>query len=229
MGGPARLILLLAALLWATAAAALDLPALSGRVVDAANILPPEVERTLTERLAAQERASSNQIVVATVPGLQGADIETFAVELFRTWKLGQQGRDNGVLLLVAPNERRVRIEVGYGLEGRLTDVLAEDVIQTRILPRFRAGDFPGGVLAGAAAVIDIIDGAYAPLPRQGAGAQAEAGPTAALPFIVFFLIVWVLMFRRGQRRRARAMAGHPAYRRHGGLVIVPPIVLGGG
>ncbi len=150
--GPlAGILILLAAVLVAVAAPALadlSFPALSGRVVDAANVLPATTRATLDGKLAAQEAKATDQFVVATVPSLQGTSIEDYANRLFRFWKLGQEKKNNGVLLLVAPNERKVRIEVGYGLEGILTDAVASTIIQTTILPAFRKGDMPAGIVA---------------------------------------------------------------------------------
>ena len=113
----------------------------------------------------AHERATTNQVVVATVASLQGYEIADFGVRLGRAWKIGQGDRNNGTILLVAPNERQVRIEVGYGLEGSLPDALAFQIIQVEILPRFQAGDTDGGVLAGARAILSAIEGSYKARP----------------------------------------------------------------
>ncbi|MGA7310301.1 MAG: TPM domain-containing protein, partial [Pseudolabrys sp.] len=123
---------------------ALHLPALSGRIVDQANIIQPATRSAIEQKLADLETKSGIQIAVATVTSLEGQDIEPYANELFRSWKLGEKTKNNGVLLLVAPNERRVRIEVGYGLEGTLTDALSKVIIANAITPRFKAGDFSG-------------------------------------------------------------------------------------
>src|SRR5580692_12530542 len=120
----------------ATLAFALDFPPLTGRVVDQANIMTPESRSDLEGKLKDLEDKSGIQLVVATVKSLQDGDIETYANELFRDWKLGQAQKNNGVLLLVAPNEHKVRIEVGYGLEGTLTDALSSVVISSAIIPR---------------------------------------------------------------------------------------------
>src|ERR1700729_4664033 len=129
-----------------TAAFALDFPQLSGRVVDQANVMTAESRADLEAKLKDLEDKSGIQLVVATVKSLQGGDIETYANELFRFWKLGQAQKNNGVLLLVAPSERRVRIEVGYGLEGTLTDAVASVIISSAIVPRFKSGHFRGGI-----------------------------------------------------------------------------------
>jgi uncharacterized protein len=139
------------------AAFALDLPALTGRVVDQANVLSPVVRSDVAAQSKELEEKSGIQLVVATVPSLQGGDIETYANQLFRAWQLGQAQKNNGILLLVAPNERKVRIEVGYGLEGTLTDALASTIISAAIVPHFKRGDFPGGVEAGVHGITAVL------------------------------------------------------------------------
>ena len=124
---------------------ALDYPPLTGRVVDQANVITAQSRGALETKLKELEDKSSIQLVVATVKSLQGSDVETYANGLFRFWKLGQAQKNNGVLLLVAPAEHKVRIEVGYGLEGTLTDALSSVIIASAIIPRFKAGDFSGG------------------------------------------------------------------------------------
>jgi uncharacterized protein len=171
------------------ASADLRLPELTGRVVDLANVLSPETEDSLTEQLAAHEQRTSNQVVVATVSSLQGYDIERFANELFRAWGLGQKDRNNGVLLLVAPDEREVRIEVGYGLEGTLTDALSADIIQNRILPEFRDGDLAGGITRGVDSILAAIEGTYEPVFRSPNGDTTEA-----LIIALAILGLWVPM-----------------------------------
>merc|ERR1711969_481383 len=126
-----------------SAAAAQDFPALTGRVVDAANIIPPAEEAALAQKLQAFETRTQRQFVVATVPDLQGYDIESYGYQLGRTWGIGSEENDDGALLIVAPNERKVRIEVGYGLEPILTDGLSFLIITRQILPLFKQGDMP--------------------------------------------------------------------------------------
>lgn len=147
--------------------AALDFPALSGRVVDTANILSSADESRLTKQLASHEQATSNQLVVVTLPALQGTAIEDFGYQLGRHWGIGQEGRNNGVLLIVAPNERKVRIEVGYGLEGDLPDAITKSIIENEILPAFRSEDYPRGIAAGVDAIIEAIAGAYEPVEKK--------------------------------------------------------------
>ncbi|CUS39273.1 TPM domain-containing protein [Candidatus Nitrospira nitrificans] len=155
----------------ATSASALDVPPLTGRVVDLAHILPNSTVESLTTQLAAHEAQSSNQVAVLIVPSLEGEPLEEFSHRVATTWKLGQQGTDNGALLLVAIQERKVRIEVGYGLEGVLTDARSAQIIRNEIVPRFRAADMPGGVAAGITAILKTIEGTYQAsektVPRQ--------------------------------------------------------------
>src|SRR3984957_9058182 len=150
----ALIVLVFAALCVGAALAAANFPALTGRVVDQANILSPVTVADLERKLADLEQKSRIQLVVATVSSLDGEEIEPYANGLFRAWKLGDAKDNNGALLLIAPKERRVRIEVGYGLEGTLTDAISSIIIANAIAPRFKAGDFNGGVTRG---VDDII------------------------------------------------------------------------
>ncbi len=132
-------------------------PPLTGRIVDQANVIPASMRAALEAKLADLESKSGIQLVVATVNSLQGEEIEPYANELFRTWKLGEKTKNNGVLLLVAPNEHRVRIEVGYGLEGTLTDALSKVIITNAIAPRFKTGDFGGGISRGIDDIITVL------------------------------------------------------------------------
>jgi len=145
------------------------LPALSGRVVDAAGVLDPANRKALVTRLEALEAATGDQLVVATVASLHGNPIESYANRLFNIWKLGQKDNNNGVLLLVAPSERKVRIEVGYGLEGTLTDAVAKLIIEQSIVPHFRAGDFAGGIAQGADDVAQVLTGGTTQWQRHAA------------------------------------------------------------
>ena len=140
-------------------ARAADVPYLSGRIVDDAEILAPATRSALTAELKAHEDRTTNQIAVLTVKTLEGDSVEDFATRVFETWKLGQKGKDNGVLVVVAPAERRMRIEVGYGLEGTLTDAAAARIIRDRMTPRFKANDYDGGVRAGVEAIVATLEG----------------------------------------------------------------------
>lgn len=203
------------------------LPALTGRVVDEAGVLAPEAKTRLGDALAAHERATGDQVVVATVPSLQGLTIEEFANRLFRAWGLGGAERDDGVLLLVAPSERKVRIEVGYGLEGTVTDAASSILIQSLILPRFRAGDLPGGIEAGTTALLDLLgtDGA-ATASDWPSERPAGAGQEIPWPMLMLFAVVaFILLSRMLQSRAAGGRRGRSPYP----PVIVIPGGFGGG
>jgi uncharacterized protein len=155
----AILALLCAFALPALCESAADFPALTGRVVDDAGILDAATREALQAKLAAFEQRTGDQIVVATVKSLNGNSIEDYANRLFRRWQLGEKGKNNGVLLLHAPAERKVRIEVGYGLEGTLTDAIAKYIITNAITPRFKANDFAGGLTRGVDDIIKVLSG----------------------------------------------------------------------
>lgn len=195
-------------------AAAQTFPALSGRVVDGANILSPEAETRLTAQLEALETQSQRQLVVATVPDLQGYDVADYGYRLGRAWQIGDKERNDGVLLLIAPTERKMHIAVGYGLEPVLTDALSAQIIRNEITPKFRDGDFDGGIGAGVDAIARQIT-----LPPEEAAAVAaaaaqerESGSGSALPLIpilFFFVLFIVLSIRRGGKRyRGKGRSG---------------------
>lgn len=167
--------LLTAMLLTAMTAAALDVPYLSGRVNDNAEVLNEGTRQSITERVKAHEDRTGDQIAVLTVPTLEGENIEEYAVKVFESWKLGKKGKDNGVLIIVAPKDRRMRIEVGYGLEGTLTDLAAGRIVRNVMTPRFKAGDYNGGIDAGVQAVLDLLEKGEAPSSDGGAGAGAKS------------------------------------------------------
>ncbi|MGB6754259.1 MAG: TPM domain-containing protein [Xanthobacteraceae bacterium] len=187
-----------AALLFSLVAlAALDFPPLTGRVVDQANIMTPESRSELETKLKDLEDKSGIQLVVATVKSLQGGDIETYANELFRTWKLGQAQKNNGVLLLIAPNEHKVRIEVGYGLEGALPDALSSVIISSAIVPRFKAGDFSGGISRGVDGIISVLSGDTSDWQRKVDVRQddPESDFDKLFPILFFLLIFFVCWY----------------------------------
>ena len=163
------LVSLLLAFLLTTPAFAQTFPPLTGRVVDNAHLLSPEQAAALDAKLAALEQQSTRQMVVATVPSLEGYEVEDYGYRLGRAWGIGDKKENNGLLLLVAPNERKVRIEVGYGLEPIVTDALSALVIQRTILPRFRDKDMAGGIVAGADQLIGLLQ-----LPPDQAKSQAQ-------------------------------------------------------
>ena len=190
-----------------------DFPKLTGRVVDAANIIPDAEEARLTQKLQALETQSQRQLVIATIPDLQGYDISDYGYRLGREWGIGDKQRNDGALLIVAPKERKVRIEVGYGLEPVLTDGFSWLIIDQQILPRFKQGDMAGGIEAGADAIIKQLT--LPPEEAQKVAAQADqqreeskggVWPVILLNgFILLFFIfplIGSIFGRRGRRHR---------------------------
>ncbi|MCV0379685.1 YgcG family protein [Nitratireductor sp.] len=186
----------LVALFLASALAAAELPRLTGRVVDDAGILNAETTARLTGKLEAFEQKSSDQIVVATIRSLDGEALEPFANRLFRAWGLGQAGEDNGVLLLVALDDRKMRIEVGYGLEGTLTDLHSKLIIENTMVPAFRAGDYDAGIDGAVDDIIMVLEGNAAELEARGRRSQQQ-DDSIPWPTILFF-IVWGTFFFGG-------------------------------
>jgi uncharacterized protein len=184
-------------------------PALTGRVVDDAHILSPAATQKLDGELAGLEQQTGHQLAVVTVPDLQGSSIEDYGYQLGRAWQLGRKGVNDGAILLVAPKERKVRIEVGYGLEPVLTDALTSVILQEKVLPQFKQGHMEQGVVAGAEAVIAQLS-----LPDEQAKAkvaQAQAQPRAQadrnvgahIPvFLILLIVFWVIsgLLRAGGR-----------------------------
>jgi uncharacterized protein len=173
---------------------ALDVPPLTGRVVDLAHVLPPNTIESLTARLKAHEETTSNQVTVLVLPSLEEEPLESFSHRVATTWKLGQKGTDNGVLLLVAMKERKIRIEVGYGLEGALTDARSAQIIRSEIVPRFRAGDAPGGVAAGVDAILKTIEGTYQASDKTTPGLDSDAMGQVVVAVIVGLIVGLGLM-----------------------------------
>jgi uncharacterized protein len=195
----------LALVLPTLAFAAPKFPPLTGRVVDDAQILSPAAEARLTQELAALEQQTGHQLVVATLPDLQGYEIEDYGYQLLRTWGIGRKGEDDGAILIVAPNQRKVRIEVGYGLEPVLTDALSSFIIQRAILPAFKAGDMEKGVVDGTEAIAKQIglpeDQQVSAIAEAQAAQQVTIGqdhkgdPGDSFPlFFVIGVVFWLLM-----------------------------------
>jgi len=183
---------LAALLLSGAAAAALEVPYLSGRVVDEAGIVPPDAAARIEETLRAFEEETGAQVAVLTVPSLEGEVLEDYSLKVAETWGLGREDRDDGVLLLVARDDRQLRIEVGYGLEGALTDAEAGRIVRNVIVPRFKAGDYGGGIEAGVDAVVGTIRGEEGLIPEDSG--PIEGAPTdfagRALMGLIFFSVV---------------------------------------
>ncbi len=207
----------------AAIAAAPNFPKLTDRVVDQANILPPQTRAELTKKLETLETQTSRQLVVVTVSSLQGLDIADYGYQLGRAWGIGEKRRDTGVLLIVAPSERRVRIEVGYGLESVLTDALSSVILEEKVLPKFRAGDPADGVTAGTDALIEQLS-----LPVDQAKARVatvQSPPTrSASPFplaLIGLVVLWVVFGLIG------SVGGRRGHR--GDMWLLPFMLLAGG
>ncbi len=203
------LVLAFCALIGGAQAQTLSFPPLSGRVVDEAGLLDAATRAALTQTLADLETRSTDQLVVVTLRSLRGTSIEDYGYRLGRAWQVGQKDKNNGVLLIVAPNERKVRIEVGYGLEGTLTDAISKFIIENSILPRFKAGDFPGGIRRGVEDIVQVLTGdaeEYKQRAVQAASPKVSQGELIVMAIfilIVFFIILNVVI---GLLRTVRQM-----------------------
>ncbi len=189
---PAILLLLLA-LCGASTLLAATVPKLSGRVNDYASMISPRARVAIEAKLRELEAAESTQVAILTVPSLEGEPIEEFSIRVAEAWKIGQKGRDNGVLLVVSKNDRKVRIEVGYGLEGRLTDLQAGRIVGGIIKPAFARGDFDAGFVDGTDAIVAAVKGEFTG-PGQKKRGPGEQGPSVPLVFVI--LVVLFLLFR---------------------------------
>jgi uncharacterized protein len=203
-------------------------PALTGRIVDNANLLTPEDEAELTATLASLEGTSSDQLAIVTLPSLQGFTIEDFGYKLGRHWGIGQAGKDNGVLLIVAPNERKVRIEVGKRLEPIMTDAMSRIIIENAILPGFRRGDFAGGIRAGVRDIKDVLLGDAEAVKRRALGTHEapEIDWIAVLIIAIWIAIVVYSIYQQqkqaGQYPQSAGRAGRRRSGRDRGIVILP-------
>jgi len=191
-----QFLVLAAALLGAHPGLALDVPALNGRVNDYANMLGPATEQQLASLLADLEQTDSTQIVVLTINSLEGQNLEEYSLKVAETWAIGQKDKDNGALLLIAKNDRKLRIEVGYGLEGKLTDLASSRIIRDIITPRFKQGNFDQGVIDGVGAMVATVRGEFQPetMPASSrhSGSDAEGFPV----FLLFALVSIARIFK---------------------------------
>jgi uncharacterized protein len=208
LGFAAALCAVLVALIFSLAshsqAADPQFPSLTGRIVDNANLIPADVRTAIEAELASLEGKSSDQLVVVTLPGLQGFSIENFGYKLGRHWGIGQKEQDNGVLLIVAPNERKVRIEVGKRLEPIVTDAMSRLIIENSILPAFRRGDFPGGIKAGVRDIKDLLLGDAEGVKERAKGlGQGQGIDTMALFIIALWIAIFLLIMYQ-QSKQAR-------------------------
>jgi len=181
----------------------LEVPPLEGRVNDRAGILSARNEQEISAYLEAVEKQAGPQIAVLTLPGLEGESLEAFSIRVTDQWQLGDADRDDGVLLLVALEEKKIRLEVGYGLEGRLTDIKSGFIIREIIQPRFRAGDFDGGILSAVQAIGGIVTGEADISPQTLAAAerrQSRSEGGAAFNFFAFAVIIFLSMIFRRRR-----------------------------
>ena len=205
--------------------AAPTFPELTGRIVDQSGLVTYADRQAIEAELAALEKQSTDQIAVVTVPSLQGYPIEDYAYQLGRKWGIGQAGKNNGILLVVAPNERKVRIEVGRGLEPIMTDVMSSLIVNNAILPAFRRGDFSGGIRAGVRDIKDVLLGDAEAVKERAKG--RHTAPETDVTTLIF-LAIWIAIFafiiyvhvrhghslQRSANRRRR--------REDGGIVILP-------
>lgn len=184
------LTVLLAVLIYSLPAQALEVPEIKRRVNDYAQILSPATVNQLESILTDLENTDSTQIVVLTIPSLEGSSLEDVSLKTAETYQIGQKGYDNGALLLIARDDRKLRIEVGYGLEGTMTDMVSGQIIRNIITPRFRNGNFDQGVIDGVGAMISVVKGEYQPVARSGqnsTGSNDTAGLITSLVFLSFF------------------------------------------
>lgn len=183
----------------------LEVPYFSGRVNDYANLLSYEAKARIDNKLAEHEKATTNQVVVLTIFDLKEEVLEEFSIKVAETWGIGQKDKDNGVLLLISLNDRKLRIEVGYGLEGSLTDYISSSIIRNSIVPYFKSGDYEKGIESGVDSILSAISGTYADVTDDG-GIVSEP---AAIPIIMrifmglmFFIVVGIFtmlgLFSRG-------------------------------
>jgi len=189
--------LLFLAALAGPAFAALNFPALTGRVVDNAHILSAPTARALEQTLEDLERKTTDQLVVVTLPSLQGDSIEDYGYQLGRAWGIGQKGKDNGVLLVVAPAEHKVRIEVGYGLEGELTDAASSIIINSVILPEFRQGHMENGVMKGANAIASALEGTPPVVLPYARPYHAKSRNYFDLAYNFFLFVIFIFLICR--------------------------------
>ncbi len=201
-----------------SSALALNIPKPTGYANDTAGIISQTVELKLEQFLRDFEKSDSTQITILTIPTLDGEALEEYSQKVFENWKIGQSGKDNGALLLVAKAEKKIRIEVGFGLEGRLTDLLAGRIIDNEISPKFKQGDFDGGIVAGVVGIAEAVRGEYTGTGRTNSRKKKSSPFGFIIPLLFFggpFLA----------RLRGRGRSGY----RRGGFYVGGPFMGGGG
>lgn len=203
-------------------ASALDVPPLRGRVNDYAGVMSQEQARSLESRLAQFEQETGHQVAVLTIPTLDGEDIEGFSIRVAENWKLGKKGFDNGVILIVAVKDRRLRLEVGYGLEGVLPDAIAKRITSEYIVPHFRSQDYAGGIIAGIDAVLKVIKKEPLPESARKKGRDQGAGSNSFAMLAITLAVLGIMGFAATANRRRNQMWATRGRRD-------PPIFWGGG
>lgn len=201
---PFFIVLLLVTGVMLPVAHALEVPPLKGRVNDTARILSASSVQMLEQTLQALEQKESTQIVVLTIPSLEGDSLEQYTLKVVETWKIGQKGTDNGALLFIAAKDRKIRIETGYGLEGKLTDLVAGRIIRETMVPAFRQGNYDQGVIDGVGAMVAVVKGEYK--GRQAVKKQPRRDPGGFVVFLIIGLAVIGSLFN--QRKPVAAVAG---------------------
>ena len=217
----AGLLSFLLLLIASSLALAIEVPPLRGRVNDYAGVMGQDQARALESQLAQFEQETGHQIAVLTIPTLDGEDIEGFSIRVAENWKIGKKGFDNGVILLVAVKDRKLRLEVGYGLEGVLPDAIADRIIREYIVPRFRAQDYAGGIIAGIDAVQKVIKQEPLPESARKPNQAPQSDLNSLAMFAIAFVIFALMAFSSGRRRGNQMWSGRG--RRY------PPIFWGGG
>jgi len=193
-------------------ALALDVPPLKARVNDYAGLMPRDRAAALEQRLEQFERDTGHQIVVLSVPSLEGEEIASFGITVAEQWKIGKKGFDNGAILIVAPKDRKLRIEVGYGLEGVLPDAIANRIIEEQITPRFKDGDFPGGIEAGVAAMMKVTQGEPLPEAQRRKAPRNSGFPIGLILPLLFFGYFLFASLGGGRRRGLWSTGGRRGY-----------------
>lgn len=213
-------------------ALALDVPPLRGRINDYAGLIPADKARALEERLARFEAETGHQIAVLTIPSLKGDSLEDFSIRVAEAWKIGKKGFDNGAILLIARDDRKLRIEVGYGLEGVMPDAIASRIIREVITPRFRSGDFAGGIEAGVDTILTVTKGEKLPERARPAPGSSQGASLITILMITAMLALFIGMTRR--RLLGGAFGGAASglvtslFASGGlGLVLLPALIVG--
>ena len=207
-------------------ASALNVPKLQGYVNDYANMISRSTRAQLEEELKSYEQSDSTQLVILTLSSLEGETVEDYSIKVVEAWKLGQARKDNGILFLVSKDDRQMRIEVGRGLEGRLTDLVAGRIIDLVVKPRFKRGDFDGGVTAGVASLIDATRGEF---KSEGEDSRKGTQPFHSSWLFLFVILILFFFFLSSARKRGITSNGRGHGGSPGGFVIFPPGRGGGG